>query len=474
MANFIIFAGMQEPEHYAVRSGGQYQLASWLRSFGYTVKVIDFCFKIEPSVIEKIAKKHIDDDTLAFGVSTTFWNIDAVCLDGVTIGGIYYPKWVKYLKERFQQTHPNIKWILGGSNSYSSVIDDNDWIRIHQFAEDETLAMLDRLSNKIEVRPLFNIQNFTRKYHDNDFIQPYETLSIEISRGCIFKCKFCQFPLIGRKKGTNIRREEDIRTELLQNYQQFGTTKYYFSDDTFNESLDKVQMIHRISKSLPFELEYVAYLRIDLLAANPEMITLLPESGLRSAFFGIETFQVQGAKAIGKGWNGQNAKDFLLELKKEWKDKTNWWMGMIVGLPGWNKEQEEIDLQWMIDNDMSCWWHWALYINPVNVEDGSPFVSEFERNYEKYGYQFTDNNRVNWINGDLVHTELQQAAIELNDRSFKYKKVAGFRIGEFSTSLQCSMADLVNVYEIDVSYDLLLNNTKQFVNKYIECQLQEN
>jgi len=73
-----------------------------------------------------------------------------------------------------------------------------------------------------------------------------------------------------------------------------------------------------------------------------------------------------------------------------------------------------------------------------------------------------------------VHTELQQAAIELNDRSFKYKKVAGFRIGEFSTSLQCSMADLVNVYEIDVSYDLLLNNTKQFVNKYIECQLQEN
>jgi hypothetical protein len=473
MANFIIFAGMEEPATYAVRSGGQYQLASWLRSFGYTVKVIDFCFKISPNILEEIANKHIDDDTLAFGISTTFWNIDVVTHNGLTIGGIHCPKWVKYLKKTFQKTNPNIKWILGGSNAASPLLEDDDWIRIYQFAEDETLAMLDRLSNKIEVRPLFNIQNFTRKYHDSDAIQPYETLSIEISRGCIFKCKFCQFPLIGRKKGTNIRREEDIRTELLQNYEQFGTTKYYFSDDTFNESLDKVQMIYRISKSLPFELEYVAYIRIDLLASYPEMIDLLPESGLRSAFFGIETFQEQGAKAIGKGWNGKYAKDFLLELKEKWKDKTNWWMGMIVGLPGWNREEEEKDLQWLIDNDMSCWWHWALYINPINAENGVQFVSEFEKNYEKYGYEFTDDNFVNWVNGNLVHTELQQAAIEINDKSFKYKKVSGFRIGEFSTTLRCDMKDLVNVNEIDVPRETLLNNTKQFVNKYIECQLQE-
>ena len=62
-------------------------------------------------------------------------------------------------------------------------------------------------------------------------------------------------------------------------------------------------------------------------------------------------------------------------------------MGMIVGLPGWNREQEEKDLQWLIDNDMSCWWHWALYINPINAENGVQFVSEFEKNYEKYGYR---------------------------------------------------------------------------------------
>lgn len=471
MANFIIFAGMQEPEHYAVRAGGQYQLASWLRSFGYTVKVIDFCFKIPVDKLEKIARKYLDKDTLAFGVSTTFWNIAKIEVDGVAVGGIEYPAWVAHLRSVFKNEYPNLKWILGGSNSLTPVLED-DWIRINYFAEDETLAYLDSLTGKTEIRPRFDIQNFVKVYEDDDFIEPFETLSIEISRGCIFKCKFCQFPLIGRKKGTNIRREEDIRNELMLNYEKYGTTKYYFSDDTFNESLDKVQMIHRISKSLPFELEYIAYLRLDLIAANPEMITLLPESGLRSAFFGIESFQVEGAKAIGKGWNGQHAKEFLLKLKEHWKGKTNWWMGMIVGLPGWDREQEERDVQWLIDNDMSCWWHWALYINPINVSQGQKWVSEFEKNYEKYGYKFTDDNFVNWTNGNLVHTELQQIAEHINVSTYKYKKVAGFRIGEFSTTLRCDMKDLVDVYEAEVDYNLLLKNTQDFVNEYIRKHLE--
>jgi hypothetical protein len=471
MANFIIFAGMQEPEHYAVRSGGQYQIASWLRSFGYTVKVIDFCFKIPHNTLEEIARKYINKDTLALGFSSTFWDVQIIKVDGISVGGIEYPRWVKHLRNVFKKECPHLKWILGGSNSYTPVFED-DWVRIHQFAEDEILRYFDKLTGKTVQRPLFNIQNFVRSYSKDDYIEPYETLSIEISRGCIFKCKFCQFPLIGRKKGTNIRKEDDIRNELIQNYEQFGTTKYYFSDDTFNESLEKVQMIHRISKSLPFELEYTAYLRLDLLASYPEMIELLPDSGLRSAFFGIESFQAEGSKAIGKGWNGQHAKDFLLKLKNQWKDRTNWWMGMIVGLPGWSKEQEEIDLQWMIDNDMSCWWHWALYINPVNIINGQQWVSDFERNYEKYGYKFTEDNFVNWTNGNLVHTELQQIAIELNEKSYKYKKVAGFRMGEFSTTLRCKMQDLVNVRESEVSYNLLLENTQQFISNYIKKNLE--
>lgn len=474
MADFIIFAGMQEPDHYAVRSGGQYQLASWLREFGYTVKVIDFCFKLDHNVIVEIAEKYIDENTLAFGFSSTFWNIALVNVKGLDVGGIVWPEWVEYLRSVFVKKYPNIKWVLGGANAATPVLEENDWIRIYQFAEDETLSLLDSLKGLNIERPKFDIQNTVRRYSDDDFIEPYETLSIEISRGCIFKCKFCQFPLIGRKKGTNIRREEDIRDELINNYQKYGTTKYYFSDDTFNESLDKVKMIHRISKDLPFELEYIAYIRLDLVAANPEMITLLPESGLRSAFLGIETFQEEGAKAIGKGWNGKNAKQFLLELKQHWQSKANFWIAMIVGLPGWSKEQEEIDLQWLIDNDMPCWWHWALYINPINVQNGKQFTSEFEREYKKYGYEFNKpGNFVNWTNGNLDHEELIKIAEDMSERTGKYKKIAGFRIGEYSSTLKCNMSELIDVYESSIPIPYLKSLVDDFVNTYVKRHLEK-
>jgi len=468
MTDFIIFAGMQEPEHYAVRTGGQYQIASWLREFGYTVKVIDFCFKLDHDVLVKIAEKHIDKNTLAFGFSSTFWHIALVNVDGIDVGGIEYPKWVRHLREVFVNKYPKIKWIVGGANAATPVIKEDDWVRIYQFAEDDTLAYLDSLKGITKQRPKFNIQNTIRRYSDDDFIEPYETLSIEISRGCIFKCKFCQFPLIGRKKGTNIRSEDDIKQEMLENYYRFGTTKYYFSDDTFNESIEKVQMIHRISKSLPFNLEYIAYIRLDLLAKNPEMLDLLPDSGLRSAFLGVETFQPEGAMAIGKGWNGKYAKDFLLKLKKHWEGKANFWIAMIVGLPGWNQEQEKIDLQWMIDNDMPCWYHWALYINPINVENEKQFTSEFEREYKKYGYEFKKpNNFVNWVNGDLVHEELMSVAEKIHAETKNYKKIAGFRLGEYATTLRQNFSTLIDVYEEDVDKSKLKNLVKNQIDTYV-------
>lgn len=463
---------MQEPGVCpADRTGGQYQVASWLRSFGYTVKVIDFCFSIPISKLEEIARKHIDKTTIAFGVSTTFWNVVKIKIAGKLIGDVEYPEWVSHLRSVFMNEFPSIKWIVGGSNSLTPIL-ENDWIRINYFAEDETLAFLDKATNNFNIRPKFNIQNFVKFYSNDDYIESFETLSIEISRGCIFKCKFCQFPLIGRKKGTNIRAEADIYNELMYNYNQFGTTKYYFSDDTFNESLEKVQMIHRISLSLPFELEYIAYLRLDLIATYPEMITLLPESGLRSAFFGIESFQLDGVKAIGKGWNGHHAKSFLLHLKKQWKGKTNWLCSIILGLPNWSEEQEERDVQWLVENEMSCWTHRALYINPANVIQGKKWVSEFEKEYEKYGYRFADNDFINWTNGELTHTQLQQIAKKIEIKTRNYRKVAGFKIGEISKTLQCTMKELIDVNECDIDHDILYANTKEFIETYIKKNLE--
>ena len=49
------------------------------------------------------------------------------------------------------------------------------------------------------------------RYEGRDFIWPQESLTIEASRGCVFKCKFCAFPIIGKKKHDHVRDPQEIR-----------------------------------------------------------------------------------------------------------------------------------------------------------------------------------------------------------------------------------------------------------------------
>ena len=46
------------------------------------------------------------------------------------------------------------------------------------------------------------------RFEKNDFILPGESLPLELSRGCIFKCRFCQYPNIGKDK-------DDLELELI-------------------------------------------------------------------------------------------------------------------------------------------------------------------------------------------------------------------------------------------------------------------
>jgi hypothetical protein len=441
------------------RSLGPYQLATWLRNHGYTVKVIDFCLYMTVDQLVGITEKHIDSSTLAIGASTTFWQIYETT-----------PPWIAKAKKDIENKFKNIKWCLGGhgSNRFKS----DGWEVLEGEGENIVLKWLDEISDRKIYRKPFDILQSSNMFMPDDFIQSYEFLPVELGRGCMFKCKFCQYPNIGKKPGTYLKNYQCLYEEILDHYNKWGTTRFYYTDDTVNESEEKIQALADIAQKLPFKLEWIGYLRADLIWSKPHTSQLLKDSGLRSAFFGIESFERKSSLLIGKGWSGLHAKDWLLEQKQRWKDEINWSVATIVGIPGQTPEQLFDDCDWLIKNNMYWSIFHALHINPAGMGKIAT-VSEFERNYQEYGFTFPDpiNYPWYWENGDWNYALALQVTDDLSRKGLDHHLLSSWTLGEYA-SLGYSVDEIINRPHNDfVNNQEVFTKAWNFIESYVTKNL---
>jgi len=244
-------------------------------------------------------------------------------------------------------------------------------------------------------------------------------LSLEVGRGCRFKCKYCSYPLIGQKNINDYLKEADVlRDELMTNYEKHGTTRYYIIDDTFNDSVQKVKYFLDVVKSLPFKISYWCYLRLDLLMAFPEMIPMLKESGLIQCYFGIETFNHKAGKAVGKGGDPDKLKQTLYECKRIWGDEVNIQAGFIVGLPYEDSESVMKTSEWLCKPDCPIDIKWVF---PLSIGHGDHEVmkytyrSEFDKNSHLYGYSIPDKKKFwEWFKDDDTDIDSMAKAEEVS------------------------------------------------------------
>ena len=433
---------------------GPYKIAHWIRKHGYQAQIIDFADKLTKDMLLKLTQKFVNADTAILAVSTTF--ICSRIYDNGLGKKARMPQHIVDTLREIKSQYPNIKIVVGGYMSDkipSFNIFDATVMSYTTATEDIFLEYLNYLKkgtpapygtftmpnwiaggNKHRMmydrarNPTYNIETDDFKFTTQDCILSGEPLPLDVSRGCIFACKFCQYPHLGKKKLDYIRGMNYLEDEINYNYENFGTTGYYILDDTFNDTEIKVKAFYDMTQRLPFKITYSAYLRADLIHRFPDMISWLKDSGLFGAYHGIESLHPDASKLVGKAWSGKHARDFIPELyHNHWKKEVPVHTNFIVGLTGDTQESMLSTVDWFINNDLYSIEFVALGLfGSNNTNTRYTIQSEFDKNPEKHGFTMLEQNSdgsVEWKNDNWTSITSKQAAIDLSKLTHKHRKL---------------------------------------------------
>jgi hypothetical protein len=495
MAQCIILTGgthTNPNQPHIQRNLGAYRVASALQQEGYSTFVLDYIIHMSVEEIKTALSKHLSEETLWVGFSSTFfWSNNSNSFLQTQKERMYYTSLddidsiIKYIK-----TNSKAKLIYGGGKAPYFQADKSIDYYVIGYADTSIIELTKHIQTGSEIKlkcvnetQIVESTNFDEPKMDNiktnwkdQYVIHKEGLPMELARGCIFKCKFCSYPLLGKKKGTYLRDPCEIKDEMIQNWELYGTESYYMTDDTFNDDNDKIDSLHKIITELPFKLKFSAYLRVDLIHKYPHQATLLKEMGLIGTYFGLETMNPNSAKSIGKGLHPSKVKERLYWLAEEWKNSVNIGAGFILGLPHDTESYFEELISWCIEsnNPLQHISFYPLYLFPRKSDhDLAAYTSEFSLKPEIYGYEFNDkSNWMNWKlqNQNLSYEKCNLIANEFNSIISPRNKVAEFQmitnlnIGiDINDLYKHTMIELNQKYDIPKMNSMRIDEYKQMI-----------
>lgn len=370
------------------RATGAHRIATWLRKQDWDIEVLDFITSWKTEQLLEFLKSRIKSDTVFVSYSFVFHT------------------WEDRLHEVFKcvrDTYPHIKIIVGGQSTETCPLEADFYI--NGYGEHAignvlkhivgnspeklryTLHRRGKLVRAMHDYPAYPLTDLdpTIMYEDRDFINPKETLVIETARGCKFKCSYCTYPILG-VKGDVSRSAENYTLDLQSLHNKWGVTNFQLADETFNDRTEKIEKFANATAKLTFNPNLTGFIRADLLVSRKNDWPLLRGMGFWSHWYGVESFNWESAKSIGKGMHPDKIKQGLLDAKKYFQ-ATGHYKGttsMIIGLSGETTETVRSAWDWFKEN-----WkgqsaiYYALYIPKSEATEET---SSFSTNWREKGY----------------------------------------------------------------------------------------
>ena len=452
--DIIIMTEGSDPIFQVARAVGGYKIASHMRNLGYSVFVLNnFSHWIKNGKMEELLDKLIGENTLWCGFSSTLFmrRGDDVYTKRHTRDGARknilwrWPTQDEDIKKMTDYVRAKgVKTVYGGMMNAHRAQEKEVADCIDYYVVGMGEAMAEHITNHLkngthlnyniaygsspkvidfdQKGNQFDFRNSQINYVPEDFWNPEDAMGIEFGRGCIFKCKFCAYPLIGKKKGdlSFLREKEKIKHELQQNYDLYGTTKYVIIDDTFNEQTVKLQVIAEAIEelNLPEQLQFSAFIRIDLIVRYPEQLDYLKRINCCAWFLGIESLNPLAAKRIGKGCNKDKIFETIRKSKEVFNEELSVYGSFITGLPHDNEETMDVWTKELFENsDLFD----SYSFSPLELGT----ASELSEKHEEYGF-YVEPDTKRWIRDDWTSVEAVEYTKKLQAEFIDDIKVATF------------------------------------------------
>ena len=430
----ILFQGTTHDKYWYNRAIGPYKLATYLKeNISCQVQVIPNCTALTRAGFEQVFRKYGSSNLRWIGFTTNWlagrqtpkyyfdwWHQPETIMDT-----LYSGEWFHidvddrervyscvYDQEMFYEIidlariyNPECQLVFGGSQLNRNEYFHPDVLmpEAHYIQGNAELAVAQmhrrfRKGNfntqNLPSNDEYDFHNFKTsfaKFEIHDHITPDEWLPIEISRGCAFKCKFCNYDMKDTRK--NYVDPTVLKENIIKLHERWGTTKFTIMDDLYNDDYDKVQDLYdNCWSQLPFKPELAGYLRLDLLWKRPDQARLLLDSGFKAGSFGIETLHDKAGKAVGKGLGKQRILETLRMLLNEWKNRILIHAFFIAGLPHEDEHSMMATVEWTKETHLihAVIWHWLELENIKILPDDTNVtkLSVLDEDPEKYGYTF--------------------------------------------------------------------------------------
>jgi hypothetical protein len=430
---------------------GAYKCAHELRKYGYSCLVVDHLHTFSIEEMLKVLRNTVSDKTFMIGISTTFLLDTDVKLLNNSEGYRYNPlnmsksfcpqgpEFEKVMVAEIRKLNPNCRIVVGGSKTQQQLNNKNIDFAIIGHGEISVPKLMDHFVHghpaPCSVRNLWGVQIIddadAKKYNfatghmawlDQDVVNA-KVLPLESARGCIFNCKFCRFPMRGKKGLDYVRSADSIYRELKENYERWGITTYSFMDDTFNDNDEKLDQILSAVERLNFQPIFWSYARLDLMSLRPERLGKMYDIGVRAVYLGIETMNDRTGRIVGKGHDRNKQIDTIRELRNCYGNTLMMHGSFIIGLPEESIESIQLTFDALMDETIPL--H-TFNFKALRIDRNlTAWPSEFDLNYEKYGY--VDQNpllplELDWKNPYMTRAQ----AIEL-EHKFSQTSQAGDR-----------------------------------------------